>query len=155
MHVHHAAITVKDMEKSIAFYRDGLGLNVFQDEVISGPEVDRSLMESGAKVRMVLLMDETGNMIELLDWQSPPARQRPPEHLRFTSTGLVEVAFMVDDLEQVEKSLAGAGYSFRTPVWRFGSDLESYGGAEARIRYVEDPNGVQVELMQVVMKGEP
>jgi len=53
----------------------------------------------------------------------------------------------------VEKSLRKAGYGFRTPVWRMGSDLESYGGAEARIRYVEDPNGVQVELMQVVMKG--
>ena len=155
MHVHHAAITVKDIEKSIAFYRDGLGLNVFQDEVISGPEVDRSLMEQGAKVRMVLLMDETGNMIELLGWQSPLPRERPPEHMRFTSTGLVEVAFMVDDLEQVEESLKKAGYSFRTPVWRFGSDLEDYGGAEAKIRYVEDPDGVQVELMQVVMKGEP
>jgi len=154
MHVHHVAITVKDMDKSIAFYRDGLGLNVFQDEVISGPEVDTGLMEPGAKVRMVLLMDETGNMIELLGWQSPSARERPPEHMRFTSTGLVEVAFMVDDLERVEESLNEAGYSFRTPVWRMGSDLESYGGAEARIRYVEDPNGVQVELMQVVMKGE-
>ena len=155
MHVHHVAITVKDMDKSIAFYRDGLGLNVFQDEVVSGSEVDTGLMEPGAKVRMVLLMDETGNMIELLGWQSPPARERPPEHMRFTSTGLVEVAFMVDDLGRVEKSLNKAGYSFRTPVWRFGSDLESYGGAEARIRYVEDPNGVQVELMQVAMKGEP
>ena len=153
MHVHHVAITVKDMDKSIAFYRDGLGLSIFQDKVISGPEVDRSLMEPGAEVRMVLLMDETGNMIELLGWQSPPATERPPEHMRFNSTGLVEVAFMVNDMEQAEESLAKAGYSFRTPVWRFGSDLEDYGGAEAKIRYVEDPDGVQVELMQVVMKG--
>ena len=154
MHVHHVAIAVKDMDKSIAFYRDALGLNIFQDKVISGPEVDTGLMEPGAKVRMVLLMDETGNMIELLDWQSPPATERPPEHLRFTSTGLVEVAFMVNDMEQVEKGLAGQGYSFRTPVWRMGSDLEDYGGAEAKIRYVQDPDGVQVEMMQVVMKGE-
>ena len=155
MHVHHVAIAVKDMDKSIAFYRDALGLNIFQDKVISGPEADAGLMEPDARVRMVLLMDETGNMIELLEWQSPPARERPQEHLRFTSTGLVEVAFMVNDMEQVEKGLAKAGYSFRTPVWRMGSDLESYGGAEAKIRYVQDPNGVQVEMMQVVMKGDP
>jgi hypothetical protein len=58
---------------------------------------------------------------------------------------------MVDDLEEVEKRLREHGRGFRTPVWRFGSDLESYGGAEAWIRYVEDPDGVQVELMQVVM----
>jgi catechol 2,3-dioxygenase-like lactoylglutathione lyase family enzyme len=153
--LHHAAITVKDMEGSIAFYRDALGLKVFQDEVISGPDVDMGLMEKGAKVRMVLLADEAGNMIELLGWQSPPVRERPTEHLRFTSTGLVEVCFMVSDLEKVEENLARKGYSFRNPVWRFGSDLESYGGAEAKIRYVVDPNGVQVELMQVVMKGSP
>jgi hypothetical protein len=62
---------------------------------------------------------------------------------------------MVSDLEKVEENLAKEGYSFRNPVWRFGSDLESYGGAEAHIRYVVDPNGVQVELMQIIMKGDP
>ena len=155
MHLHHVAIAVKDMESSIAFYKDALGLSIFQDEVISGPDVETGLMEKGARVRMVLLADEVGNMIELLGWQSPPVRERPPEHLRFTSTGLVEVCFMVADLDKVEENLASRGYSFRNPVWRFGSDLESYGGAEAKIRYVVDPNGVQVVLMQVVMKGAP
>lgn len=155
MHLHHVAIAVKDMERSLAFYRDTLGLTLFQDEVISGPDVDTGLMESGAKVRMVLLADEVGNMIEMLGWQSPPVRERPPEHLKFTSTGLVEVCFMVSDLEKVEEDLARKGFNFRTPVWRFGSDLDSYGGAEARIRYVVDPDGVQVELIQVVIQGNP
>ena len=150
MRLHHVGIAVRDMEKSIEFYRDVLGLQIFQDEVISGPEVDEGLMVKDARVRMVLVTDESFNMVELLGWESPPHVERPPEHRRFTSTGIVEVAFMVDDLEEVEKRLREHGCSFRTPVWRFGSDLESYGGAEAWIRYVEDPDGVQVELMQVV-----
>jgi catechol 2,3-dioxygenase-like lactoylglutathione lyase family enzyme len=150
VHLHHVAICVKDMERSLAFYRDTLGLTLFQDEVISGPDVDTGLMETGSRVRMVLLADEAGNMIELLGWQTPAAKERPLEHLRFTSTGLVEVCFMVSSLEEVERRLARNGFSFRTPVWRFGSDLESYGGAEASIRYVVDPDGVQVELIQVV-----
>ena len=151
MRLHHVGIAVKDMEQSVHFYRDVLGLAVFQDETISGPDVDAGLQAQDARVRMVLVMDEAGNMVELLGWQNPPATERPPEHMRFTSTGLVEVAFMVNDLEEVERRLKASGYSFRNPVWRFGSELESYGGAEAWIRYVEDPNGVQVELMQVVM----
>jgi len=155
MRLHHVGIAVKDMESSVAFYRDALGLTVFQDEVISGPDVDMGLMEKDARVRMVLLSDEVGNMIELLGWQSPPVMERPSEHQRFKSMGLVEVCFMVSDLEKVEENLAKEGYSFRNPVWRFGSDLESYGGAEAHIRYVVDPNGVQVELMQIIMKGDP
>ena len=71
MRLHHVAISVKDMEASLAFYRDTLGLALFQDEVISGPDVDRGLMETDARVRMVLLADEAGNMIELLEWQNP------------------------------------------------------------------------------------
>ena len=150
MRLHHVAIAVKDVERSLSFYRDALGLALFQDEIISGPEVDAALMEKNARVRMVLLADEAGTMIELLDWLSPPARQRPSEHRRFTSVGLVEVSLMVNDLKITEDRLKKAGYHFRTPVWRFGRDLPAYGGAEAWIRYVEDPDGVQLELMQVV-----
>jgi hypothetical protein len=90
-------------------------------------------------------------MVELMEWINPAVRERPEEFKNFTSVGLVEVAFMVPDLKQAEESLARIGYKFRSPVWSFGSDLEAYGGAHADMRYVLDPNGVQVELMQVVV----
>jgi catechol 2,3-dioxygenase-like lactoylglutathione lyase family enzyme len=151
MPLHHVAIAVKDLEESLKFYRDGIGLNVFQDEVISGPGLDASCMVRNGKVRMVLLADPAGNMIELLGWINPVVRGRPKEFKNFTSVGLVEVAFMVPDLKQAEENLAKIGYKFRSPVWSFGSDLASYGGAHADMWYVLDPNGVQVELMQVVM----
>ena len=151
MPLHHIAIAVKDMDESLKFYRDGIGLSVFQDEVISGPDLDASLMVRNGKVRMVLLSDPAGNMVELLGWINPVVRGRPKEFKNFTSVGLVEVAFMVSNLQQAEENLAKIGYKFRSPVWSFGSDLASYGGAHADMRYVLDPNGVQVELMQVVV----
>lgn len=100
MPLHHVAIAVKDMEESLKFYRDGIGLSIFQDEVISGPDLDASLMVRGGKVRMVLLAGAAANMIELLDWINPAVRARPDEFKNFTSVGLVEVAFMVPDLKQ-------------------------------------------------------
>ncbi|MEA1958726.1 MAG: VOC family protein [Chloroflexota bacterium] len=151
MPLHHVAIAVRDIEESIRFYRDAIGLSIFQDEAISGPDVDASLMVKDGRLRMVVLADEAGNMIELLGWENPSVRERPEEYKNFTSVGLVEVAFMVSDLKQAEDRLSKCGYSFRSPVWSFGSDLEAYGGAHADIRYVIDPNGVQVELMQVVI----
>jgi catechol 2,3-dioxygenase-like lactoylglutathione lyase family enzyme len=150
MNLHHVGICVKDMEKSIEFYQGALGLTLFQDEIISGPEVDAGLMEKDALVRMVILLDEAGNMIELLGWQSQEAREKPPEHNRFTSIGIVEVCLMVSDLDEAEKKLKEKGYGFRNPLWTFGKDIESYGGGYAKIRYVEDPNGIQVELMEIV-----
>jgi len=151
MPLHHVGIAVKDIDESLRFYCDGIGLQVFQDEVISGPDLDASLMIRNGRVRMVLLADPSGNMVELLGWINPVVRGRPKEFKDFTSVGLVEVAFMVPDLKQAEESLARIGYKFRSPVWSFGSDLPSYGGAHADMRYVLDPNGVQVELMQVVI----
>jgi len=150
MHLQHVGICVKDIDKSIEFYRDALGLTLFQDERLAGPDVDAALIEGNAQLRMVLLMDEVGNMVELFGWESPPARERPPEHRRFTSVGIAEVSFVVADLAAAEERLATKGYRFRNPVWNFGQGTNMFGGAYAKIRYVEDPNGVQVELMEFV-----
>ncbi len=154
MHLQHVGICVRDMEKSIEFYRDALGLSLFQDQMISGPDVDDGLMEKDARLRMVVLSDENGNMIELLGWENPTATEKPAEHRRFTSIGIAEVNFFVDDLDAAEKKLAEKGYHFRNSVWDFGKGTDIYGGAYAKIRYVEDPNGVQVELMQIVPPEE-
>ena len=154
MPLQHVGICVKDIEKSLVFYRDALGLTVFKDEIISGPDVDTALMENDAKVRMVLLMDEAGNMVELLDWLEPKARERPPEHRNFTSAGLAEVCFVVPDLGKAEEDLARYGFNFRTPVWPFGKGTDMFGGGYAALRYAKDPNGVQVELMQIFGPGE-
>ena len=150
MRLHHCAIAPGDVEKSIQFYRDVLGMTVFQDEVVSGEHADRAVMEQGARFRMVLLADEVGNMIELFGWLNPRVRQRPPEYKNFTSTGLIEVCFMVNSLDEVERRMKQHGYSFRTPVWPFGSGSDSYEGAWAKIRYLEDPDGVHVELIEVI-----
>lgn len=144
MRLNHVAISVKDMERSLAFWRDALGLQLIQDRVLSGPDLEMALMETETSVRMVILADEVGNMIELLEWQSPPVRERPPEHLKFTSTGLVEVCLSVADLERLEEDLAKKGIRFRTPVWILNIE-----GIDVKVTHVVDPDGVQVELIQI------
>ena len=140
----HVAITVKDMERSLAFYRDALGLRLFMDELLSGPDLDRAVMETGARIRAVVLADEAMNMIELIEWQSHRAKHRPPEHLKFISTGLVEICLSVPDLAGLVEDLEKKGFKCRTPIWY----LEA-GGARTPITHVEDPDGVQVELVQI------
>lgn len=148
MRLNHVAIAVKDMENSLAFYRDALGLAVIEDAVISGPDLDMAVMETGARIRMVMFADEAGTMVELLGWQSRPVRERPPEDLKFTSTGLVEVCLIVSDLKKLEKDLREKGFKFRTPIWSFGNCMPGYDGPEVKVTHVVDPDGVQVELIQ-------
>lgn len=144
MRLNHVAISVKDMERSLAFWRDALGLQLIQDTMLSGPDLDMALMETRTSVRMVILADEEGGMIELLGWESPPVRERPPEHLKFASTGLVEICLAVSDLEKLEEDLAKKGIRFRTPVWILNIE-----GLDVKVTHVEDPDGVQVELIQL------
>lgn len=144
MRLNHVAISVKDMERSLAFWRDALGLQLIQDRMLSGPDLDMALMETGTSVRMVILADEVGSMIELLGWESPPVRERPPEHLKFASTGLVEICLAVSDLEKLEEDLAKKGIRFRTPVWILNIE-----GLDVKVTHVVDPDGVQVELIQL------
>ena len=99
---------------------------------------------------MVLLTDTAGNAIELFGWLSPSPTVRPPEHKRFTSVGLVEVALIVDDIDAAEKRLNDNGYSFRTPLAIFAKGEDWFGGMYAKIRYVLDPDDVQVELLEFV-----
>ncbi len=144
MRWNHVAITVRDMEKSLAFYRDALGMKQFVDEIVSGPDVDRAMMEAGLRVRMVMLMDEATNMIELLEWKSHQAKKRPSEHLKFISTGLVEICLSVPDLEKLVENLEKKGFKCRTPIWYFEA-----AGMGSKVTHIEDPDGVQVELIEM------
>ena len=63
MLVNHVGISVTDVEKSIEFYRDALGLTLFQDQMISGPDVDLHANVKDGKFRMVLLIDAAGNAL--------------------------------------------------------------------------------------------
>lgn len=146
MRFNHFCITVKDMESSLVFYRDALGLKVAIDEMISGTDLDKAVMESGAKLRMVMLSDETEGLpvVELVEWESRPPIERPPEHLGFSSTGLGEICFSVPDFEKLEKNLKKHGFQFRTRPWMF-----KVMGIETKVTHAVDPDGVQVELIEL------
>ena len=150
MLVNHVGISVTNADKSIEFYRDALGLTLFLDQMIEGPDVDDHCGVKGGKFRMVLLIDGAANAIELWEWQNPKPKMKPPEYRQFNSVGIIEVGLMVDDLDEVEKRLAEHGYGFRDPLWVFGKGKDWFGGAYTHIRYVLDPDSVQVELTQMI-----
>lgn len=140
----HVGITVRDIKKSLAFYQDALGLRVIMDEVLSSPGLDTAVEKTDATIRAVVVADDAMNMIELIEWQSHRAKKRPPEHLKYISTGLVEICLSVPDLAGLVEDLGKKGFKCRTPIWY----LEAL-GRRIPVTHVEDPDGVQVELVQI------
>ena len=64
----HGGITVKDLQKSLVFYRDGLGLNVKFEKLLNGPYLRTVLDLKFDAISVAFLEVPGGGFIELLDY---------------------------------------------------------------------------------------
>jgi glyoxylase I family protein len=144
-HLHHVTVAVSDLDRSVAFYRDALGLRAtlemsFDDE---GHQIYLGLPE-GASGRAVAL--RTGRTpaagVTLVQFDPPPIQPIPP---LTGQAGACMFAFELDDPEAVDTAYdrlheAGAE-AISEPTW---AEIGSFG----RIRgvTVRDPDGFLLEL---------
>jgi catechol 2,3-dioxygenase-like lactoylglutathione lyase family enzyme len=146
--VAHVGITVRDMDKAIAFYRDRLGFKLLGDVIIAGEEADRLTRLKGTKLRAVYVRSEKdleGPPVELLHFIEPRIGGETP-YARLTNPGITEIAFWVKDIEKVYEDLSSQGVEFYSPPQLF--ELEGYGRVKAV--YFWDPDGTTLELLQIV-----
>ena len=132
----HITVRVSDMERSLAFYRDGLGLRVIFDVRLDGAGLEAVTGARGAQGRMVgLLVQGAGRVsIELLGFEQPRS-ERPPSG-RFT--GYSNISLSVDDLDAAWDACAARGLApLQKPV--------DVGGV--RMFFLADPDGTSIELI--------
>jgi catechol 2,3-dioxygenase-like lactoylglutathione lyase family enzyme len=144
----HVGVTVRDMDKALAFYRDMLGLRVLSDIMIAGDEADRLTRLKGTQLRAVYVRSEhdlKGPPLELLHFVEP-ASEGGKSSARLTNPGITEVAFWVNDIEKTYADLCSRGVEFYSPPQLF--ELEGYGKVKAV--YFWDPDGTTLELLQIV-----
>jgi catechol 2,3-dioxygenase-like lactoylglutathione lyase family enzyme len=145
MWIHHTVIRVEDMDRSIAYWRDGVGLDLLMDGEFEGdwPTLFNS---TSTVLRSVFLGDRgsDGGILELVDF-GPPGR-RPPLGA-MTDLGLMLVAFQCA-IDPVLGRLEALG---------LGAPLREVtvpsGRGPVRIVLLEDPNGVRFELTEFVGEG--
>ena len=146
--VAHVGITVPDMDKALAFYRDVLGLKVIGDFSVAGEEISDMIQVPGTKVRSVFLRNEDDHRsapVELLHFNES-ARQGGRPYEGVTHNGITEIAFWVKDIDKTYEALQSSGVEFYSRPHTFS--LEGYGTAKAV--YCKDPFGTTLELMQMV-----
>jgi catechol 2,3-dioxygenase-like lactoylglutathione lyase family enzyme len=142
--LHHVGITVKDLDASIRFYHDVLGLQ-FSNEPspwFEGEELGRGVGVRGAALRQVsLLVGDT--TIELLEYKAPPSETQRP--LPSNNLGASHVAFRVDDIAATKAELETKGVTFFSDV----NVVDDGVLAGWRWVYFGDPDGYPLELVQV------
>jgi catechol 2,3-dioxygenase-like lactoylglutathione lyase family enzyme len=139
--IRHTGIVVSDMARSLAFYRDLLGMEVWADFKDDTQLVGDAVGEPGANIWMIKLKAPDGGSIELLQYLSHPQHVRPPT--RACDVGCNHLALQVDDLDAVHQRLTAAGIAFNAPPIFFAD----YG---VKMTYCRDPEGVLVELVEIL-----
>lgn len=138
--IDHAGITVSSLERSLAFYRDLLGLRVIE---ISGEEdIGEIIGIEGARIRAADLDAGDGRIIELLEYVQGSAGRHPQQP---NGIGCPHIALRVGDLAEALRRLAEAGHE---PVGRPTTITGALAWHGATVAYLRDPDGALIELVQ-------
>jgi len=145
--VSHIAIGVSDMDKSLHFYRDLLGLRVTLDTVenIGGlPTLFRDPQKG--KRRAVYLRWEDGPEASFIVL-SAPVGAASGEPIKLDQVGIHHFSFWVKDLRAKVEKLQAAGVPIL--VRPLVSDTVAYGeepGGKVLTCLFQDPNGIIVQF---------
>src|SRR4051812_19116639 len=104
----HTGITVSNLERSLAFWRDVLGFEYSHGAQQSGEMARQITGVAGAELKLAVVKAPGGHKIELLEYSAPPERKYVD--LRPCDIGSVHVAFVVDDLDAILQRIAASGW---------------------------------------------
>src|SRR5437773_5673448 len=102
----HTGITVSNLERSLAFWRDMLGFELSHTAHQTGGLAEEITGVTGAEIKLAVLKTPSGHKIELLEYLAPPDRKRID--IRPCDVGHVHVALLVDDLDTVLEKIAAS-----------------------------------------------
>jgi lactoylglutathione lyase len=147
--VHHVALTVSDLDQSLAFYTELLGFRKTLDMKLAGPSFERLFrLEHGATARAVILQQGKSRVgeIELIEFAGPGLK-KPSGPKRPGDPGMLMLSFEVkqESLQQVAERLKARDVPFFCDPVEL--DLPGYGPIKALM--VEDPDGALVELVEL------
>lgn len=136
----HVGVCVRDLERSIRFYRDALGFKEAGRLEIDGEPTATMLQMEALELRAIYL-ERDGYRIELLHYPTPgtvgSAEPRP-----MNQPGLTHMAIRVSDLDDAIRKVeefgghAIEGTRIHNPEF------------DAHLLYVVDPDGTRLELVQ-------
>ena len=107
----HVGITVTNMESSLKFYKDILGLKIVRIMDESGQYIDNMLNMPNVKVKTVKMSVNDGStLIELLEFKSHPNK---PSNMEISRIGTSHLALTVYDLQKCYDDLSKHGIKDR------------------------------------------
>jgi len=123
----HVGMVTGDMDRSLAFYRDLLGLRLHL----------RKTMANGTEVAF---LDTAGGMLEIF---APPGGAGPASDLPPATAGVLHITFLVESVDESFAKLEAAGVEIKErPRPAVNSEVLD------RVAFLRDPDGIVVEIAE-------
>ena len=143
----HFSFTVSDLDRSIAFYRDLLGMTLVGTQVHDQPYTSVQVAFPNAVLKAVRLTIDgiaptrSGHLLELIEYVNPRGE---PTDTTTNRPGSAHLAFQVDDLPAMYARLKAQGVRFKSEPVAITAG-PNQGGYTI---YFYDPDGITLELVQ-------
>lgn len=147
-------LIVRDMESSLHFYRDALGLRVAYDHVIRTPRDAASDELAQRSLRLVLLRanDDFVGMIGLIQYFKPHKAERSTPAEPFSIGSMVFVFNTADLARRFEAARHVPGVRIvEEPAQTTYPAYQGDGVIPVMVSTLQDPDGYVVELNQVLV----
>ena len=141
--ISHIAICVADLDKSLEFYRDNLGMEVLadriQDTTTGGlPHVYKHQRKTR---RQVNLAYGKGNVKPTLTMTSHPGDNPDGNPIKLDQIGISHISFTVSDVKSLASELISKGVELAGPMDGFTNS-----DGEVSSIFVFDPDGILVQF---------
>jgi lactoylglutathione lyase len=149
--VSHFGIQVADLERSVAFYRDLLGLELVARWVRDEPYIQELVGYPGVELNVaVFRLPASASFLEILEYRNVERRAVDPGT---ANPGTAHLCVYVDDLEAMYEHLVAGGARFVSAI-KSPTAGPNTGG---KVIYMLDPDGIRVELLEtaLTLAGEP
>jgi catechol 2,3-dioxygenase-like lactoylglutathione lyase family enzyme len=152
--VFHTGLTVSDLDRSIAFYRDLLGLELVTQWDSAQPYLRTIVGYPDAELRIALLRvpssstGVSGHHVELLQYRSPRGTRGDAGTY---IPGNAHIAFMVEDLDAAYAELSAKGVRFKSAPVEINHGRNRGGKAV----YLFDPDDITLEFIQPAPGAAP
>ena len=143
----HIGLTVTDLDKSIDFYKNVLGLKFLGELIMEGREADILFGRRNSRARIGYFNGGTlkAPPIELIQFTDIEVERQEADLFR---TSASEICLFTDDIWKAYRELSAKGVSFISEPQDF--DFTKHGFGKSRAVYFKDPDGIILELIQNV-----